>query len=245
MGLRITPATGRRLAVLGIALVLLYAAFEVGRSVAGHSALSALMQRQALASRIAALDAEKQQLLRRLAAGEAVQRADTEAQSEAQAMIGELQAELARQQQELEFYRGLVAERFGTGTVKVQELSVRPEAEPGRYVVLVTLVHTSSRDATATGWLTLAVSGSRGGALARLDLPQIAVDGGQRVDFSLRYFTTVEVPIRLPERFKPASIELEFRTNRGGPDPVKQGFPWSGVLAGAGEGVLTPSGRPQ
>jgi len=240
----LTPAGWRRLAAFGVALALLYGTFEFGRSVAGHSALSALMQRQALASRIAAVTAERDQLQRRLAAGSAVQRVDAEAQSEAQAMIGELQAELARQQQELEFYRGLVAEKFGTGTVKVQELAVRPE-EGDRYTVLVTLVHTAARDATASGWLTLAVSGSRGGSLARLDLPALAADGGKRVEFSLRYLTTVEVPITLPEGFTPASIELEFRTNRSGPDPVRQSFPWSGVLGVGAEGVLTPSGAPE
>jgi len=244
MGLRPTPAGWRRLAAVAIGLALLYGAFEYGRSVAGYGALSALMQRQALASRISALTQERDQLQRRLAAAVAVQRADAEAQSEAQAMIGELQAELARQQQELEFYRGLVAERFGTGNVKVQELAVRP-GEDGRYVVAVTLVHTATRDATATGWLTLAVSGSRGGSLARLELPEMTADGSPRVDFSLRYFTTVEVPLQLPDGFTPASIQLEFRTNRSGPEPIRQDFPWSGVLGGAGEAVLTPSGTPE
>lgn len=244
MNLRPTPAGWRRLAALAIGFALLYGAFEYGRSVAGYGALSALMQRQALASRISALTQERDQLQRRLAAGVAVQRADAEAQSEAQAMIGELQAELARQQQELEFYRGLVAERFGTGNVKVQELAVRPE-DGRRYVVFVTLVHTATRDATATGWLTLAVSGSRGGSLARLPLAEMTSDASQRVDFSLRYLTTVEVPIELPGGFTPASIELEFRTNRSGPDPIRQSFPWSGVLGAASEPVLTPSGTPE
>ena len=244
MNLRPTPAGWRRLAALAISFALLYGAFEYGRSVAGYGALSALMQRPALASRISALTQERDQLQRRLAAGVAVQRADAEAQSEAQAMMGELQAELARQQQELEFYRGLVAERFGTGNVKVQELAVRPE-DDGRHVVIVTLVHTATRDATATGSLTLAVSGSRGGSLARLPLAEMTADASERVDFSLRYFTTVEVPITLPEGFTPASIELEFRTNRSGPDPIRQSFPWSGVLGTATEAVLTPSGTPE
>ncbi len=242
--MRLTPAGWRRLLALVAGLALLYAAFEYGRSVAGHTALSALMQRQALASRVSALTEERDQLQRRLAAGVAVQRADEEAQSEAQAMIGELQAELARQQQELEFYRGLVAEKFGTGTVKVQELTVRPEGD-GRHVVSVTLVHTATRDATATGWLTLAVNGSRAGSLARLELPEITDDGSKRVNFSLRYLTTVEVPVSVPADFSPASVELEFRTNRGGPDPVKQSFPWSGVIAGAADVSLTPSGAPE
>jgi hypothetical protein len=239
VSLRPTTAGWRRLAALAAGLALLYAAFEYGRSVAGYSALSSLMQRQALASRITRLDEERLQLERRLAAREVAGRVDAEAQSETQAMIGELQAELARQQQELEFYRGLVAEKFGTGTIKVQELSVRP-GDGGGFVVAVTLVHSASRDTTASGSLTLAVNGSRRGALARLGLEDLTADRRQRMDFSLRYFTTVEVPVTLPPGFEPASIELEFRSNRSGPDPVRQTFPWSGVVGGEEDATLTP-----
>jgi len=241
MVLRLSAAAWRRLAALAVGLAILYAAFEYGRSVAGYSALSSLMQRQALTSRVGQLDEQRLQLERRLAAREVAGRVDAEAQSEAQAMIGELQAELARQQQELDFYRGLVAEKFGTGTIKVQELAVRP-AEPGRFTVLVTLVHSAARDSTATGSLTLTITGSRAGALARLGLAELAEDGRSRVDFSLRYLTTVQVPIVVPAGFTPASIDLEFRSNRSGPDPVRQTFPWSGVIGGEGEAALTHDG---
>ena len=243
MAPRLSPAAWRRLAALAGGLALLYVAFEYGRSVAGYSALSSLTQRQALASRIGRLDEERLQLERRLAAREVAGRVDAEAQSETQAMIGELQAELARQQQELEFYRGLVAEKFGTGTIKVQELSVKPSGS-GAFVVSVTLVHSATRDTTATGSLTLAVTGSRRGALTRLDLEELTADRRQRVDFSLRYFTTVEVPVTLPPGFQPASIELEFRSSRSGTDAVRQTFPWSGVAADDGAGALTPGAGP-
>lgn len=238
MSRHLSPLAWRRLAALAVGLALLYGVFEYGRSVAGHTALSSLMQRQVLASRVATLEDDKLQLQRRLAAVAVTGQVDAEAQSEAQAMIGELQAELARQQQELDFYRGLVAERFGTGTIKVQELAVRPSGDD-HYTILVTLVHTATRDTTATGWLTLVVSGSRAGALAQLPLEEIADGGGKRVDFSLRYFTTVEVPVTLPEDFAPAAVELEFRSNRGGPDPVRESFPWSGVISAADDAALT------
>lgn len=231
MALRLTPAAWRRLAALAVGLALLYASFEYGRSIAGYSALSSLMQRQALASRVGQLDEQRLQLERRLAAREVAGQVDAEAQSEVQAMIGELQAELARQQQELDFYRGLVAEKFGTGTIKVQELTVRP-AEAGRFTVAVTLVHSATRDATATGSLTLTITGSRAGALVRLGLEDLTEDRRSRVDFSLRYLTTVQVPVVMPAGFTPASIELEFRSNRSGPEPIRQTFPWSGVIGG-------------
>jgi len=237
---RLTASHWRRLAGLLVgALLLLYGAFEYGRSVAGYSVLSSLTQRQALASRVDELTREMDSLQRRLAAGAVTRQVDQEAQSETQSMIGELQAELARQQQDLEFYRGLVEEKFGSGSLKVQELSIKDDGD-ARYTVAVTLVQTAVRDATASGSLTLAISGSRGGSLTELKLGDLSVDGSDRVEFKVRYFTTVEVPLKLPEGFKPAAVQLEYRSNRSGPEPVRQSFPWAQALAGDAGTSLTP-----
>ena len=232
------PDRLRRMAAWGIGLALLYAAFELGRSLAGHSALTAFQQRQALSGRVESLARERAALERRVAAGEIMQQADREAQSDAQAAIGELQAELAQQQQELEFYRGLVTEKFGAGTLKVQELSVRPEGG-ARYTIVVTLVQTAARDAVDKGALSVALDGSRGGALAQLPMADITPDGRKQLPFSLRYFKTLEIPIELPAGFKPAALQLEYRSDRGGPEPQRQTFPWQAVLAGLQAPALT------
>jgi hypothetical protein len=238
MKLRLTAMHWRRLAALTVGALLLYAAFEYGRSVAGYSAFSSLKQRQALASRVDELTREVGGLQRRVAAGTVTRQVDQEAQSETQSMIGELQAELARQQQELEFYRGLVEEKFGSGSLKVQELSIKDEGD-GRYTIAVTLVQTATRDAVASGSMTLAISGSRGGSLAELRLRDVSVEGNERVEFKVRYFTTVDVAVRLPDGFKPAAVQLEYRSNRSGPEPVRQSFPWAQALANDTGAALT------
>lgn len=229
----------RRIAGWLIGLGLLYGAFEAGRSVAGYSALTAFGQRQALSNRVAELERARAGLEQRLAASDIVHRADREAQSEAQAVIGELQAELARQQQELDFQRALVAEKFGAGTLKVQELLVRPEGD-ARYTLVVTLVQTAVRDAVAKGTLSVALDGSRGQALIQLPMPDITPDGRQRVPFSLRYFKTLEIPLLLPANFKPAAVQLEYRSDRSGPEPLRQTFAWAAVLADLRAPALTP-----
>lgn len=223
---------------------LLFAAFELGRSLAGYSAVQAFSQRHALSRRVEALTREREALRAELAAGSVARRVDEEAQSEAQAMIGDLQAELARQQQELDFYRGLVTDRFGTGTIKVQQLSIRPLGE-GRYSVDVTLVQTATRDAIARGTVTIAVNGSRGGALNQLDLAEISADGHERVSFTLRYFRTVKIPIVLPEDFTPAAVQVEFRSDRTGPDPVRESFPWPSPLGEPPSAALTAGPGPE
>ncbi len=209
------------LAAIGV----LYAGFEIGRASAGYWAGGALANRIELGRRIGQLQSQSDAQERRLASAEIGRRVDLEAQSEAQRMIGELQAETARQQQELQFYRGLVARQFGTGNLRVQELRVQ-RADERRYRIQITLVQASARDSIASGALTLMVDGSKGGVLAQLPLADLEPAGRKELAFSLRYFQQVEAEIELPAGFVPASLQIEYRLGRGSAAPVRQTFSW-------------------
>jgi hypothetical protein len=237
---RPTPDELRLATAWLVALLVVCAAFEFGRHIAGYSAATAFAQRFALALRADELGKRVEDLERTLAARDVTRRVDEQAQAETQAMIGELQAELARQQQDLDFYRGLVSERFGAGNLKIQELSVAPGEGERAYVVEVTLVQANLRDQLASGTLSLALDGARSGALVRLPMREVAAGGRSQVTFSLRYFQTLRIPIVLPEGFEPASLRVEYRSNRGGPEPQQQSFPWASVLETPPAGFLTP-----
>jgi cell division protein FtsB len=211
------------LAVL-IALVVFYGGFELGRASGGFAVVSSMLERLEQRRQIRTLSAENESLQHRVSAAEVGQRVDRQAQSETQRMIGELQAETARQQQELQFYRGLVARQFGAGTLRVQELKIRPE-EGRRFRVLITLVQAAARDNVVNGTLSFAIDGTRGGALVRLPLAEVEVSKRRELPFSLRFFQQIEVPIELPEQFLPAGLQVEYRQGRG-MEPARQTFTW-------------------
>jgi len=215
------PLSRWRLAAIAVGLLaLLYGSFEIGRRAAGYSIVDAMMEMTRLRHRNRTLDEENQELQRRVATAELGQRVDRQAQSDAQRMMSELQAETSRQQQELQFYRGLVARQFGSGTLRVQELRVRAEEER-RYRVLITLVQAGTRETVANGTVTLAIEGPQGASLA---LAEIAPDQRRELPFSLRFFQQIEVPIELPPDFEPVSLVVEYRLGRN--EPVRQSFPW-------------------
>ena len=80
-----------------IALIVLYGGFELGRASSGYSIVSSLLDRLEMRRQVRALGAENASLQHRVAAAEIGQQVDRQAQSEAQRMIGDLQAETARQ----------------------------------------------------------------------------------------------------------------------------------------------------
>ena len=207
-----------------VALAVFYGGFELGRVSGGYAIVSAMLERLELHRQIRALSKENKALQHRVSTAEIGQRVDRQAQSEAQRMIGELQAETARQQQELQFYRGLVARQFGAGTLRVQELKIRPE-EGRRFRVLITLVQAAARDSVASGTLSFAIDGTRAGALVQLPLAEVEINKRREITFSLRFFQQLEVPIELPGNFLPASLQVEYRQARGA-EPSRQTFTW-------------------
>ncbi len=211
------------LAIL-IALFVFYGGFELGRASGGFAIVSSMLERLELRRQVRTLSDENESLQHRVSTAEIGQRVDRQAQSEAQRMIGELQAETARQQQELQFYRGLVARQFGAGTLRVQELKIRPE-KGRRFLVLITLVQAAARDSVANGTVSFAIDGTRRGALIQLPLAEVEVSKRRELPFSLRFFQQIEVPIELPEQFKPTSLQVEYRQGRAA-EPSRQTFTW-------------------
>jgi cell division protein FtsB len=223
----------RRIALTVLAaLALVYGGFELGRAASGYSIVSALREGIEMRQRNQALTEENESLRRRAATAEVGQRVDRQAQSDAQMMMGELQAETARQQQELQFYRGLVARQFGPGTLRVQELRVRAGEEERHFRVLVTLVQAATRESLATGTVTFTVKGADGTALPLADIER---DGRRELPFSLRYFPQIEVRVGVPPDFQPLGLDVEYRLGRNA-DPVRQTFPWR--VEGEAEGTL-------
>lgn len=217
------PASRWRIALVVVAaLALFYGGFELGRAVSGYSVVGALTEGIELRSLNRALTEENESLRRRASTAEVGQRVDRQAQSDAQMMMGELQAETARQQQELQFYRGLVARQFGAGTLRVQELKVRAAEEERQFRVLVTLVQAATRESVASGTVTFTVKGADGSSLPLAD-----IEPGQRreLPFSLRYFQQIEVRVELPPEFQPLGLDVEYRHGRNA-EPVRQTFPW-------------------
>lgn len=211
-------------AIAAAALALLYGGFELGRAVSGYSVVTAMKDGMTLRRENRALAEENETLERRVATAELGQRVDRQAQSDAQRMMGELQAETARQRQELQFYRGLVARQFGAGTLRVQELRIRP-AEERHFLVLITLVQAATRDTVANGAVTFTVGGRQRGEARQLALAEIEPDQRRELPFSLRFFQQIEVPVELPEGFEPAELVIEYRLGRGD-EPHRQTFPW-------------------
>ncbi len=231
-----TYAPARRGMVVGVLLVIgaltAYLLFEYGRSRAGYDNLAALRARAELRQEIERRDATIRDLRRMAADYQTLTAGQAQERSEVSRTIGELQAQVARQSQELAFYKGIVVKEANKAEVAIQQLRITPAANgPDRYTVRLTLVQPSRPDSIVNGSVLLSLEGQQPGQLegktTRLDLA--ALTGGQtrEIPYSFRYFENMDPEIVIPAGFRPDRLTVEIRSSRRGIEPVVQTVLWS------------------
>src|SRR5438105_7843135 len=151
----VRPARSGVRAALIVAGVLLgvfalYVVYELGRYNAGYDRQAVAQHRTELEVRIEHLERANRELRTRLAEADTVGAGRAREQAETARTIGDLQAQVARQSQELAFYRGVVAQGAASVGVKVEQLRMTAGQPPGTYVVHMSLVRSGRADAPAT-----------------------------------------------------------------------------------------------
>jgi hypothetical protein len=141
--------------------------------------------------------------------------------------IGDLQAQVARQTQELAFYRGIVAQSAVSLGVKIQQLRIGPADKAGRYHVRMTLMRSVRPEDVVTGTLVIGAEGTASGQPASADLPKLTGGKLRELPFTFRYFENFDQEIALPAGFQPERLTVEVRSGRKGVSPLTQTFPWN------------------
>lgn len=233
----------RRLLLLAaaalVALVVIYLVYERGRFDGGYDHVAAAEQRARLREQIGSLEKANGALSARVAELDTLRIGRAQERAELARTIGELQTQVARQTQEIAFYRSVLSEGAGAHGegLELREVRITPGTATGRFEVHLALLERTRPEADTKGTLQLSVQGSEAGKPATLD--EAALTGGKAHDqaFSFRYFETLDAEISLPQGFRPErlTISAQTRARPGSPaaaqsgdpaGPLIQSFPW-------------------
>lgn len=226
-----TYAPGRRWTTIIVLLLIVaagvYGMFEFGRYSAGFDSVAALKQRAALRREIEGHEATISDLRAKVAQLEATTVGQTREREEVQRTIGELQAQVARANQELAFFRGIVTQNANSAEVKIQQARIVATSTANKFRIRVTLVQPMKPDTVVSGVVILSVDGEVDGKPGRADFATLS--GGQRreIPFTFRYLENIEQEITVPPGMKPQQLQVEVRSNRRGAAPVQQAYVWS------------------
>jgi hypothetical protein len=233
----IRPHAPLRRLILTIALALavligLYVSFEYGRYVAGYNIVAVIQERARLNDSITQLKAANQSLQGRIIELETLNAGHSREDQVVSRTIGDLQAQVARQTEELAFYRAVVAEGAPPIGVRLGTVRLAASKPPGSFQVHVSLVRAGKTDGMTTGTVSLTIDGQdpkgKGMTLDAKALAGSADDPDVTYDF--RYYQDVEQTITLPADFRPEHVTVQVSSTRKDIAPLTQTFPWSAVV---------------
>ena len=214
-------------AAILVGLFAMYVVYELGRYDAGYDRQAAAQQRTELEVRIEHLEKDNRELRTRLAESDTIRAGRTREQAEVARAMGELQAQVARQSQELAFYRGVVAQNANTLGVKIEQLHITAGKRPATFIVHMSLVRSGRADGAASGTVHLSLDGTTDGRARSLDLG--ALSGGQvrELRYNFRYLQNFDQDVAVPLAFKPEQLVVEVQSSRHDVAPLSQTFLWT------------------
>jgi hypothetical protein len=223
------PALRTALLTAGIlvGVFAMYVIYELGRYDAGYDRQAAAQQRTELEVRIEHLEKDNRELRTRLAEADTIRAGRAREQAEVARAMGELQAQVARQSQELAFYRGVVAQNANTPGVKIEQLHITAGKRPATFTVHMSLVRSGRADGAASGTVHLSLDGSSDGHARSLDLATLSGGQQRELRYNFRYLQNFDQDLSVPLAFKPEQLVVEVQSSRHDVAPLSQTFLWT------------------
>lgn len=216
-------------AVLTVTAVL--GAFEFGRVRAGYDSQSMNQELTQQRGEIERLEAVNSELRERIALLERSGDIDSEARQELQATLATMQDEVLELREELAFYRGIVSPDNGAAGLRVQSLRIQPGPDRDRFHFRLVLIQAIKHDRRASGEITVAIHGQRGGEAVSLQLSDLVMNDADKLSYSFKYFQDFEGDFRLPDNFQPQRVEVTVSPSGRGNEPVSRSFAWDDISA--------------
>jgi len=223
-----TPALRNLLliATVLVGLFAFYVVYELGRYNAGYDRQAVAQQRVELEVQIEHLEKANRQMRTKLAELDTIRVGRAQEQAELARSIGDLQAQVARQSQELAFYRGVVAQGAAAIGVKIEELRIAA-GKPGTFVVHLSLVRSGRADGEVSGTVHLSLQGTADAAATTLDLAALTGGRLRELRYSFRYLQNFDPELTVPLAFKPEQLAVEVQSSRRELAPLSQSFLWT------------------
>jgi len=208
----------------------LYLAFELGRYRSGYSILDHRRDHADLAAKVAEEQGVSDDLRRQLAIQQTASEIDEATYAQVKTELGDLQAKIQAQEEELVFYRGIVSPQDRVAGLRIQSLEALPSDGEGRYLVRLLLVQAIVHNRRVSGAVKLQLEGIQDGQMASFDAAELVVPGeAYDMDYEFRYFQGLETELALPSGFEPQRMTVEIWPNEARAERINQTFEWPAI----------------
>ena len=219
----------RRLLLSGaVCLVLLvgFVSYELGQNRAGFSRIDALESATILEAEQKKLTKENKVLREQIAVLETSVKIDREAYRKVETQQVDLQRRILEQQEDIEFYKGIVNENDGTG-LRIQDFRVSQGLGAREFGLRLVLAQAFRSTKLVSGHVEMVFEGLREGEPVRMALSDLVSNiGTGKLGYSFRYYQDLKADVVIPADFVPERVHVIVRFKGENSKTVEDFFVW-------------------
>jgi hypothetical protein len=212
-----------------VCLVLLVGlvSYELGQNRAGFSRISALESSAQLEAELKERAKENKSLSEQVAVLETSIKIDREAYRKVESQLVDLQSRILEQQEDIEFYKGIVNENDGTG-LRIQDFQVAQGLGEREFDLRLVLAQAFRSTKLVSGRVEMVVEGLQEGEPVRLALADLVADSDSgKLPYSFRYFQDLKAEVVIPAGFTPERVHVIVHSKGKNSKTVEDFFVWN------------------
>jgi len=200
-----------------------YLLYDYGRARAEYDFDFLENERHNLQQQIKGLDTEVERLRNQLVSNQRSSEIDKQAYAEVDTSLRTLQAEILELEEEIAFYRSIVAPGETATGLRIQRFGIEPSGQEQGYYYKLVLTQVSKNTRTVKGRVVIQVEGLRDGKPHQLNLTSLSSTGQKQLDFRFKYFQSFEGNLVLPEGFVASRVHIKVSSKR---KTLEKSFNW-------------------
>lgn len=217
-----------RIIVLCLMLALAVGGYYFGQWAVWHERGTAVVERNEL--RITAREQEKEliELRRKVLVTESSNAVDKQAQQEVQQTVLNLNARIAKLENELHFYQRVMAPEKADRGLRIDRFDIKPTDSSNVFDYQLVITQVTDNNSFIEGRALVSLVGARGQTLnVTLPLKDVSPEVDElSVRFRFRFFQNVAGQIHLPEGFKPERAQVILQSTGNKAMRIEKEFDW-------------------
>lgn len=172
------------------------------------------------------LEDENTGLRERVAILERTGRVERKARGDINKALKSLQKKVLDLEEELAFYRGIVASSDHGGTLAIQSFAVHRDSTDNDYHYRLVLTRYAEDATVISGYVNLYVAGEQEGEAVRLSVAELSDQAAREIRFRLKNFQMIEGRLKLPQGFAPHRVFVKLTPTDKPQEKTEKTFDW-------------------
>jgi len=216
------------LVLLVVALVasLIWSSYQLGVDEGLSTRVWIVQERDDLAQKLKQSVSLTETYRQEVAALKLADEIDLQADVGVQQTILELQTQLARVQEEVQFYKGVMLPKVEDKGLRIERLKVENSGEPNRFKYNLLLTQVVNKYDYVQGDVEINLVGDEDNLGSNLPLGDISTQDQDSIRFRFRYFQNIDGELMLPDGFTPKEVMVVAQATGGSSQRLERRFTW-------------------